>query len=300
LFYVSYSDHCKVDLPAGHRFPMLKYELIREQLLRLGILNSTQLYRPEPIPTEMILAVHAEDWWNRVQKLALTPQEERRLGFPMTQQLLARCHSSVSGTWFSALNALRDGVGMSIAGGTHHAYAGHGEGFCLLNDVAIAAQCLLDSQLARRILVIDLDVHQGNGTAVIFEKEDRVFTFSMHGEKNYPLKKESSNCDVALSTGMGDVEYNRILANVFASCMQKHKPDFIFYIAGSDVLATDRLGKLALSLDGCARRDQLVIETCHTLSIPFVVVLGGGYSDRYHEVLQAHVQTFARVADLFG
>lgn len=300
MFKVSHSDHCRVDLPTGHRFPMMKYELLREQLLRQGVLQPTQLYQPDLIDEELILGVHALSWWNKVSACSLSPEEERRLGFPISKKLLKRSHSSVSGTWQSSLNALRDGAAMSIAGGTHHAYADRGEGFCLLNDIAIAARALLDRRLCLRVLIVDLDVHQGNGTASIFQDEERVFTFSMHGERNYPQPKEKSDLDVGLPDGCNDHQYLEALYERLPLIFQAFDPDFVFYIAGSDVLASDRLGRLCLTLDGCRKRDAFVIDSCAERGVPFAITMGGGYSDRYHDILKAHFQTFELVADRFG
>jgi acetoin utilization deacetylase AcuC-like enzyme len=300
MFQLSYSDHHRVDLPAGHRFPMLKYELIREQLLREGIVSPNQLKKPDLIAPEMILAVHTTQWWDQVNSGCLTKEQERRLGFPMTRQLLTRSHSSASGTWETALNALGDGAAMNLAGGTHHAFADRGEGFCLFNDVGIASRYLLNANLCKRVLVLDLDVHQGNGTASLFQDEDSVFTFSMHGERNYPLPKEQSNLDIALPDGCTDEIYNNFLTVHLGQVMDSFQPDFVFYIAGSDVLATDRLGRLSLTLDGCKQRDQHVIGTCYQSGTPLAIVLGGGYSERFHDIVRAHVLTVELLAEYYG
>ena len=300
MFQLSYSDHHRVDLPARHRFPMLKYELIREQLLREGIVSPHQLKKPDLIAPEMILAVHTTEWWNQVNSSCLTKEQERRLGFPMTRQLLTRSHSSASGTWETALNALSDGAAMNLAGGTHHAFADRGEGFCLFNDVAIASRGLLNANLCKRVLIVDLDVHQGNGTAHLFQAEDAVFTFSMHGERNYPLRKEHSNLDIALPDGCLDEMYIDALSVHLGRVMDSFQPDFVFYIAGSDVLATDRLGRLSLSLDGCKKRDRHVLNVCFHSGTPLAVVLGGGYSERFHELVRAHVQTVELLAEYYG
>lgn len=279
---------------------MLKYELIREQLIRQGMVGRHQLSQPDLIPPELILDVHTLEWYESVCFCRLSAQQERRLGFPMTPQLLQRSHCSASGTWETALNALRDGASMNLAGGTHHAFADRGEGFCLFNDVAIASRALLSQGLRQRILVLDLDVHQGNGTAHIFREEARVFTFSMHGEHNYPLKKECSDLDVGLPDGCTDQSYLALLEVHLSTVFNIFRPDFVFYIAGSDVLASDRLGRLALTNRGCRERDARVISICQQNGIPLAVVLGGGYSDRYHEIIRTHVQTAELLSDYYG
>jgi acetoin utilization deacetylase AcuC-like enzyme len=241
------SDHYTLDLPAGHRFPIAKYALIREQLLWQGIAAPEDFYEPGLCAEEDILRVHTAEYWRNVRDLQLSAAEVRRLGLPQSPQLVRRSLSSSAGTLQSARRALHDGVGLNLAGGTHHAFADRGEGFCVLNDQAIAAAHLLAHGLAKQILIVDLDVHQGDGTAAIFQHEPRVFTFSMHAGANYPLRKEQSDLDVALVLGTGDEEYLAQLGATLAPLVEQVKPDFIFYQAGVDVLATDKLGKLALT-----------------------------------------------------
>ncbi len=286
------SDHYTLDLPAGHRFPIAKYGLIREQLLWQGIAGPDDFYDPGFCPEEDILRVHTDDYWRKVSTLQLSPAEVRRLGLPQSPQLLRRSLSSSAGTVQTALAALRDGVALKLAGGTHHAFADRGEGFCVLNDQAIAARHLLAHGLARQILIVDLDVHQGDGTAAIFRDEPQVFTFSMHAGANYPLRKEQSDLDVALPLGTDDSEYLRILAEILPALLAQVQPDFVFYQAGVDVLATDKLGKLALSQAGCRARDAFVFAAVCARNLPVAVTMGGGYSERLSDIVDAHCNTF--------
>ena len=289
------SDHYTLDLPAGHRFPIAKYALIREQLLWQGIADTADFYEPGLCTEEDILRVHTAGYWHKVRDLQLSAAEVRRLGLPQSTQLVRRSLSSSAGTVQSARRALRDGIGLNLAGGTHHAFADRGEGFCVLNDQAIAAAHLLAHGLAKQVLVVDLDVHQGDGTAAIFRQESRVFTFSMHAGANYPLRKEQSDLDIALALGTGDADYLAQLTATLGPLVDRVQPDFIFYQAGVDVLATDKLGKLALTPAGCRRRDELVLDLCRVRALPVAVSMGGGYSERLADIVDAHCNTF-RVA----
>ena len=286
------SDHYTLDLPAGHRFPIAKYALIREQLLWQGIAEPADFYDPGFCAEEDILRVHTAAYWRKVRDLQLSPAEVRRLGLPQSPQLLRRSLSSSAGTVQTALAAHQTGLALNLAGGTHHAFADRGEGFCVLNDQAIAARHLLAHGLARQILIVDLDVHQGDGTAAIFRDEPQVFTFSMHAGANYPLRKEQSDLDVALPLGTGDTDYLRILAETLPALLAQVQPDFVFYQAGVDVLATDKLGKLALSQAGCLARDTYVFNAVRTRNLPVAVTMGGGYSERLADIVDAHCNTF--------
>jgi acetoin utilization deacetylase AcuC-like enzyme len=294
------SDRYTLDLPAGHRFPIAKYALIKEQLLWQGIASATDFYDPGLCTEEDILRVHSLEYWHKVRDLQLSTAEVRRLGLPQSPQLVLRSLSSSAGTLQSALNALQAGIGLNLAGGTHHAFTDRGEGFCVLNDQAIAAAHLLAHGWAKQLLIVDLDVHQGDGTAAIFQNEPRVFTFSMHAGANYPLRKEQSDLDVALELGTGDTEYLQILAETLPSLIEQVQPDFIFYQAGVDVLATDKLGKLALSKEGCQRRDELVLGLCRHWQLPVAVSMGGGYSERIGDIVDAHCTTFRVAFDLWS
>lgn len=278
---------------------MEKYELIPAQLLHEGTLHPEELFAPTPMAEADILRVHERDYWTRMRQLKLSQREVRPIGFPLSAALVDREITIAQGTLDAAHFALQYGVAMNVAGGTHHAYANRGEGFCLLNDQALAAAALLHQQKAARILIVDLDVHQGNGTASIFAHEERVFTFSMHGKDNYPYHKEQSDLDIALPMHTGDEQYLTLLEMHLSAIMQSFKPDFMFYQAGVDVLASDKLGKLSLSLEGCKQRDRMVFETAKNAQIPVVVCMGGGYSPEIKVILEAHCNTFRLAKDIF-
>lgn len=286
-------------LPEGHRFPMLKYELIPEQLIREGIIRESQIFSPEPAKKEDITAVHSQEYLTKLETLALSKKEERKIGFPHNEKLVFREKCIVNGSILNALHALSNGCSINVAGGTHHAFRDRGEGFCLLNDIAVAASYLLRKQLRERILIVDLDVHQGNGTAAIFKHEPRVFTFSMHGANNYPLHKEQSDLDVSLPDGITDTPYLKLLEWHLNEIAEKFQPDFVFYQSGVDILYSDRLGRLAISGHGCAMRDRLVFRFCKLHQLPVAVSMGGGYSRRLSDIVNAHVSTFREAAALF-
>ncbi len=292
------SEYCH-PLPANHRFPMEKYELIPDQLLHEGTINPENLFQPSLLDEDLILSTHDPSYWHKLKSLTLTRQEERRTGFPLSESLIKRERIIARGTIDCTHFAFRFGVSMNIAGGTHHAFTDRGEGFCLLNDIALAANYLLNQQLARKILVVDLDVHQGNGTAQIFENNPAVFTFSMHGEKNYPYQKQQSDLDIELADGTGDDEYLEILNSTVYRLLDEFQPDFIFFQSGVDVLATDKLGRLGLSLYGCKERDRIVFEACKKHSIPVVTVMGGGYSPDIKQIIEAHANTFRLARELY-
>jgi len=261
-------------LPPGHRFPMLKYELIPEHLLHEGIISAESLFSPDPVAEEIILLTHDQDYWLQLRDQTLPEKEQRRTGFPLSPRLVEREMRIAKGTIDGCHYAMEYGVAFNVAGGTHHAGSNWGEGFCLLNDQAIAANYLLNKGLASSILIVDLDVHQGNGTAQIFENEPRVFTFSMHGANNFPYRKERSDLDIPLADGVGDDEYLEILYDTLPRLIDNVKPDFIFYLAGVDILATDKLGKLLLSKDACKKRDVFVFQECIKNNIPLQVSMG--------------------------
>jgi len=279
-------------LPEGHRFPMLKYDLLPEQLLYEGTITEANIFHPAPLAEKHILSTHDEAYWRRLINLELTPAEIRKTGFPLSHALIEREVIIMEGTVQAALFALEFGVAMNIAGGTHHAFTDRGEGFCLLNDMAIAANYLLQHQNISKILIVDLDVHQGNGTAQIFAQEPRVFTFSMHSGHNYPFHKEKSDLDIPLPDGTEDAAYLQILKETLPKLLADVQPEFIFYQSGVDVLATDKLGRLKVSLAGCKARDRLVLETCKRHQIPVAVSMGGGYSQKIADIVEAHANTF--------
>lgn len=297
--YIAFDPIYIHPLPEGHRFPMLKYELIPEQLIYEGLITQDNLNSPDLLSEDLVLLTHEKAYWERLRDLNLSPAEIRRSGFPLSATLLERELRIAQGTINCCLEAFKIGVAFNVAGGTHHAGSNWAEGFCLLNDQAIAANYLLDKGLAQRILIIDLDVHQGNGTAEIFKNEDRVFTFSMHAEKNFPFRKEQSDLDIGLEDGLSDKQYLEILVDNIAEIMKKHQPDFVFYLAGVDVLSTDKLGKLNLSLHGCKQRDEIVFKTCQLFNVPVQVSMGGGYSPKVSDIVEAHCNTFRIARDLY-
>ncbi|PUZ29322.1 histone deacetylase [Chitinophaga parva] len=294
-------DACYIHpLPQEHRFPMVKYELIPAQLLREGVISPSQLFHPAPAPEADILRAHTVTYWHKLRDQTLTPREQRPTGFVQSPALTHREIVIAQGSIDCARFALQDGIAMNVAGGTHHAFADRGEGFCLLNDFAIAALHLLHHGLAKQILVIDLDVHQGNGTAAIFAHEPRVFTFSMHGQHNYPFHKETSDLDIPLPDGLDDAGYLRLLYDTLPHLLATVRPDFVFYLSGVDVLATDRFGKLHLTPAGCRARDVFVLETIKCAGLPCVVAMGGGYSPLVKDVVNAHCETFRAAMDIWG
>lgn len=304
MLKIAYNSIYCHPLPEGHRFPMIKYELIPEQLLYEGTCTSENFFDPQENFSQnelekYILKAHSENYYNDLLQLQISPQMQRKIGFPLTKELVQRELLIVSGTVECCAYALQNGISMNVAGGTHHAYPNHGEGFCLLNDVAVAAHYLLETHQCKRILIIDLDVHQGNGTAVIFQNEPRVFTFSMHGAANYPLRKEQSDLDIHLPTKTTDTEYLGILKNTLPRLLKEVKPDFIFYISGVDILETDKLGHLSVTKEGCKERDVVVLEAAKEHQLPVVITMGGGYSARISDIIETHCATFRVAANLF-
>lgn len=299
MLKIAWTEAYVLPLPPNHRFPMSKYEVLPEQLLHEGTIRNENLFRPSPIDPKWILLTHDETYWQNLVHQNLTPAEVRRTGFPLTKQVVDRETIIVNGTLQCTQYALTYGIAMNIAGGTHHAFAGKGEGFCLLNDIAIAANYLLLENLARQILVIDLDVHQGNGTARIFRDEPRVFTFSMHGANNFPYLKETSDLDVALPDFTDDAHYLKTLDSCLKRLLDTLEPDFIFYQSGVDILATDKLGRLSVSREGCKQRDRMVLEAAHKNKIPLVASMGGGYSEDLRDILEAHANTYRLAQEIY-
>jgi len=298
MFPIAFHPIYKHPLPEGHRFPMMKYELLPQQLLHEGTAVLSDFFEPEICDLKSVLAVHSKEYVSDLLQLTLEPRAVRKIGFPLSAELVERELRIADGTITGAKKAFETGISFNIAGGTHHAYTNRGEAFCLLNDQAIAAQYLLEQQLAKSILIVDLDVHQGNGTAEIFQNNPSVFTFSMHGKSNYPFKKEVSDLDIALADGTTDEKYLEILTETLPQIINQQKPDFIFYLAGVDILKTDKLGKLSCSIEGCKKRDALVFELCKKHEIPAQVSMGGGYSPELKTIVEAHANTF-RIAKAF-
>lgn len=299
MLKIAYSPIYKYQLPEGHRFPMVKYELIPEQLLYEGTISEANFFHPQCLPEEMILWTHESTYWEKLKTQTLTRKEIREIGFPMSPQLIHRGRHIANGTIECALFAQEYGIAMNVAGGTHHSYSYKGAGFCVFNDIAIAANYLLKKQLAQQILVVDLDVHQGDGTAQIFKNQPSVFTFSMHGAKNYPARKQPSDLDIGLPDKTGDKVYLQTLQETLPTLIATVQPDFIFYLSGVDIIASDKLGRLSVSIQGCKERDQLVLGICQQHQIPVAVSMGGGYSERLAHIVEAHANTFRVAQQLY-
>ena len=287
-------------VPENHKFPMEKYDLIPRQLVYEGIVSETQLVSPIQVDLELVAQVHEADYLQRLYNGLLTPREQRVSGFVHSPLLIERELVIMEGTRLAAEYAYKNkSIGFNVAGGTHHAFTNRAEGFCLLNDQAIAAQWLLNETDVKKILIIDLDVHQGNGTAEIFQNRPEVFTFSMHGRNNYPLQKEVSDLDVPLEDGCDDATFLDLLKISLQKNENQFTPDFIFYQCGVDILATDALGKLGVSQQGCMERDRMVFEFAKKLDVPVVCSMGGGYSKDIRHIVDAHVNTYRIATDYF-
>ena len=297
--HIAYHPIYTHPLPEGHRFPMLKYELIPEQLLYEGVIRPSNLFAPAPCPEEVVLWTHDAAYLDKLLHQRLSDKEQRRIGFPQSPALTKRELIITQGTIDCCHYAFEHGVALNVAGGTHHAFADRGEGFCLLNDFAVAANYLLHKELAKKILIIDLDVHQGNGTASLFGANPQVFTFSMHGRNNYPFHKEESDLDVELPDGIGDEEYLGLLRDTLPGLIEREQPDFAFYLSGVDILSTDKFGKLGVSLPGCQQRDEIVFTLLKGKKIPCTVAMGGGYSPRVKTIVEAHCNTFKTAAAVY-
>jgi acetoin utilization deacetylase AcuC-like enzyme len=286
-------------LPAGHRFPVAKYAMLRDRVIAEGIVPADRVRDPDAALDDDLLLVHTTDYVTRFTSGELTDSELRRLGFPWSPALVERSRRAVGGTLAATRRALKDGIAMNLAGGTHHAFADHGEGFCVYNDVAIAIRKLQREQLISRAVVIDLDVHQGNGTHAIFAGDDNVFTFSMHGGKNYPFHKVAGTLDIELPDRCGDAEYLEQLHGALPRVLSAASPDLAIYIAGADPHEGDALGRLSLTFDGLVRRDAMVISQCREVGIPIAITIGGGYGRKIEDSVQVHVNT-VRTASCFA
>lgn len=299
MLKIAYHPIYKHPLPLGHRFPMGKYELIHQQLLHEGTCTPDNFFEPEIPNNKYIFQVHDPEYVSDLLNLTLDQRVARRIGFPLSERLIEREIIITDGTLKASEFALQHGISMNIAGGTHHAFTNRGEGFCLFNDQAVGARYLLEKNLVRKILIVDLDVHQGNGTAEIFKDEPAVFTFSMHGKSNYPFQKERSDLDIPLETGIEDDQYLDILKETLPRLILEQEPDFIYYLSGVDVIASDKLGKLSLSMEGCKERDRFVLQSCKDHEIPVMCSMGGGYSPDIKTIVEAHANTFRLAQEIF-
>jgi acetoin utilization deacetylase AcuC-like enzyme len=294
-----YSPYYYADIGEGHVFPIKKFELVRDILVSEGTLFPHEIIEPKPSEIEDICLVHDRDYVARLIAGQLTAKEIRKLGLPWSQSLLRRTFLACSGTLHAARVALKSNISSNLAGGTHHAFPDRGEGFCVLNDVAIAIRVLQRENLAKRFLVIDCDVHQGNGTAFIFRNEAEIFTFSMHGAKNFPLHKEKSTLDIELNDKTRDSEYLEILQEALPRIFH-HQPDIVFYLAGADPFENDKLGRLSITKEGLKKRDAIVLKFAKDFDVPIVTTMSGGYAQDIKDTVEIHANTIRVVKDIFG
>ena len=299
MLKIAFHPIYKHPLPEGHRFPMEKYDLLPQQLLHEGTCSEDNFFKPERPNDKYILAVHEPEYYYDLLNITLDQRAARKIGFPLSEVLVERERLITDGTLKATEYALQNGIAMNIAGGTHHAYTNRGEAFCMLNDQAIGARYLQAKGLSKKILIVDLDVHQGNGTAEIFKNDKSVYTFSMHGKSNYPFKKEQSDLDIGLDNGINDKDYLKILKSTLPKLIDMQNPDFIFYLCGVDVIASDKLGKLGMTINGCKERDRFVLQQCKNNNIPVMCSMGGGYSPDIKTIVDAHANTFRLAQEIF-
>jgi acetoin utilization deacetylase AcuC-like enzyme len=295
---VFYTPRYYADIGQGHIFPIRKFELVRDKLLGEGTLLPAEIVEPDPVSLADVLLVHTHDYVSRLCSGGLTTKEIRRLGLPWSKSLVRRSFYAVGGTLAATQAALTEGYSSNLAGGTHHAFPDRGEGFCVLNDVAIAIRTMRDRKLIERAAIIDCDVHQGNGTATIFAADVNTFTFSMHGANNYPLFKAQSTLDVELNDGTSDSAYMETLAGYLPQVFQSD-PEIVFYLAGADPYRGDKLGRLALSIDGLRERDGYVLRECYERDVPIVTVMSGGYGKDINDTIEIHCNTIRMVKEIF-
>ena len=295
---IFYSDHFVLPLPEDHRFPMVKYSMLREKVSKMGNGFANELIVPRAVTDEQILRAHTPAYLDRVVSGTISPKEMRRIGFPWTERMVERSRRASGGTLEACRAALEDGLGANLAGGTHHAFAHRGEGYCIFNDSVIAARALQAEGSAKKILIVDTDVHQGNGTAAILEDDDSIFTFSIHGEKNFPFHKEHSDLDLPLPDGADDEAFLAALEKGLEKSLDASKAEVAIYLAGADPFEDDKLGRLSVSKEGLAARDRLVLETCRERGVPVGVTMAGGYAKEVVDTVDIHFQTIRCAADL--
>ncbi len=299
MLKIAFNNNYIYPLEENHRFPMIKYELIPEQLIRENTCVDENFFSPGKIDSKIVLKTHQKEYFNRFTSLQLSKKEIREIGFPLSQDLVDRELQIAQGTVSGVNYSLKNGISMNIAGGTHHAFYDRGEAFCMLNDQAIAANYIIQEGLFKKILIIDLDVHQGNGTASLFNSNPNVYTLSFHGKKNYPFRKEKSDLDIEFDDNTNDKEYLKALKETIPKVIDQFEPEFIFYLSGVDVLHNDKLGRLSLTLNGCKERDKFILQTCKDNSIPLQVSMGGGYSIVLKNIIEAHSNTFRLAQEIF-
>lgn len=299
MLKIAFNNNYIYPLEENHRFPMIKYELIPEQLIRENTCVDENFFNPGKIDSKIVLKTHQKEYFYRLTSLKLSKKEIREIGFPLSQELVDRELQIAQGTVSGVNYSLKNGISMNIAGGTHHAFYDRGEAFCMLNDQAIAANYIIQEGLFKKILIIDLDVHQGNGTASLFNSNPNVYTLSFHGKKNYPFRKEKSDLDIEFDDNTNDNEYLKVLKETIPKVIDQFEPEFIFYLSGVDVLQNDKLGRLSLTLNGCKERDKFILQTCKNNSIPLQVSMGGGYSIVLKNIIEAHSNTFRLAQEIF-
>ena len=299
MLKIAFNNNYIYPLEENHRFPMIKYELIPEQLIRENTCVDENFFSPGKIDSKIVLKTHQKEYFKRFTSLQLSKKEIREIGFPLSQELVDRELQIAQGTVSGVNYSLKNGISMNIAGGTHHAFYDRGEAFCMLNDQAIAANYIIQKGLFKKILIIDLDVHQGNGTASLFNSNPNVYTLSFHGKKNYPFRKEKSDLDIEFDDNTNDNEYLKVLKETIPKVIDQFEPEFIFYLSGVDVLQNDKLGRLSLTLNGCKERDKFILQTCKVNSIPVQVSMGGGYSIVLKNIIEAHSNTFRLAQEIF-
>ena len=299
MLKIAFNKNYIYPLEENHRFPMVKYELIPEQLIRENTCTIENFFSPTKIDSKIILKTHQKEYFERFTSLKLSKKEIREIGFPLSQKLVDRELQIAQGTISGVLHSIEHGISMNVAGGTHHAFYDRGEAFCMLNDQAIAANYIIQEGLFKKILIIDLDVHQGNGTASLFNSNPNVYTLSFHGKKNYPFRKEKSDLDIEFDDNTNDDSYLKVLRETIPKVIDQFEPEFIFYLSGVDVLENDKLGRLSMTIDGCKERDRFILETCKDNSIPVQVSMGGGYSIVLKNIIEAHSNTFRLAQEIF-
>ena len=299
MLKIAYNQNYIYPLEENHRFPMIKYELIPEQLIRENTCSSENFFSPTKIDSKIVLKTHQREYFERFTSLKLSKKEIREIGFPLSQELVERELQIAQGTIKGVKYSIKNGISMNIAGGTHHAFYDRGEAFCMLNDQAIATNYIIQEGLFKKILIIDLDVHQGNGTASLFNSNPNVYTLSFHGKKNYPFRKEKSDLDMEFDDNTNDDEYLKVLRETIPKVIDQFEPEFIFYLSGVDVLENDKLGRLSLTINGCKERDRFILEICKNNSIPVQVSMGGGYSVILKNIIEAHSNTFRLAQEIF-
>ena len=299
MLKIAFNNNYIYPLEENHRFPMIKYELIPEQLIRENTCTENNFFNPEKVDDFIVLLTHQKEYFERFKSLNLSKKEIREIGFPLSKELVDRELQIADGTIKGVHYSIEHGISMNIAGGTHHAFYDRGEAFCMLNDQAIAANYIIQEGLFKKILIIDLDVHQGNGTASLFNSNPNVYTLSFHGKKNYPFRKEKSDLDIEFEDNTNDDEYLKVLKETIPKVIDQFEPEFIFYLSGVDVLDNDKLGRLSLTINGCKERDRFILETCKNNSIPVQVSMGGGYSIVLKNIIEAHSNTFRLAQEIF-